>query len=59
VKERTDRASAGLVGWFSERVRVETELALEKVKNPAGLPAPPAEDASFRVALSYQFKNTE
>jgi hypothetical protein len=53
-RERTDRASAGLVGWFSERVRVETELALEKVKNPAGLPDSPAEDASFRVALSYQ-----
>jgi hypothetical protein len=53
-KERSDRASAGLVGWFSERVRAETELALEKVKNPAGLPDSPAEDASFRVALSYQ-----
>ena len=41
VKERTDRASAGLVGWLSERVRAEGEIALEKVKNPAGLPAPP------------------
>jgi hypothetical protein len=54
MKERTDRASAGLVGWFSERVRAEGEIALEKVKNPAGLPGSPAEDASFRVALSYQ-----
>jgi hypothetical protein len=54
-KERTDRASAGFVGWLTERVRAETELALEKVKNPGGLPDSPAEDASFRVALSYQF----
>jgi hypothetical protein len=53
-RERTDRASAGLVGWFSERVRAETELSLEKVKNPAGLPGAAAKDASFRVALSYQ-----
>ena len=36
-KERTDRASAGLVGWLSERVRAEGEIALEKVDNPAGL----------------------
>jgi Capsule assembly protein Wzi len=55
VIERTDRASAGLVGWLSERVRAEAEVALEKVKNPAGLPGAPAEDASFRVAFSYQF----
>jgi hypothetical protein len=54
-KETTDRASAGLVGWLSERVRAEGEIALERVKNPAGLPDSPAEDASFRVALSYQF----
>ena len=54
MKERADRASAGLVGWLSERVRAEAEIALEKVKNPAGLPGSPAEDASFRVALSYQ-----
>lgn len=54
MKETSDRASAGLVGWFSERVRAEAEIALEKVKNPAGLPDAPAEDASFRVALSYQ-----
>ncbi|MCR4308522.1 MAG: capsule assembly Wzi family protein [Deltaproteobacteria bacterium] len=54
MKERTDRASAGLVGWLSENVRAEAEIALEKVKNPAGLPGSPAEDASFRVALSYQ-----
>ena len=53
VKERTDRASAGFVGWLSERVRAEAEIAHEKVKNPAGLPGA-AEDASFRVALSYQ-----
>ncbi len=53
-KETTDRASAGLVGWLSERVRAEGEFALEKVKNPAGLPGSPAEDASFRVAFSYQ-----
>jgi len=54
MKERTDRTSAGFVGWLSGRVRAEGEIALEKVKNPAGLPGPPAEDASFRVALSYQ-----
>ena len=54
MKERTDRASAGLVGWLSETVRAEAELALERVKNPAGLPGSPAEDASFRVAFSYQ-----
>ena len=54
MKERTDRASAGLVGWLSDRVRAEGEIALERVKNPAGLPGSPAEDASFRVALAYQ-----
>ena len=54
MKETSDRASAGLVGWLSERVRAEAEIALEKVKNPAGLPGSPAEDSSFRVALSYQ-----
>ncbi|MDD5762505.1 MAG: capsule assembly Wzi family protein, partial [bacterium] len=54
VKERTDRASAGLVGWLSENVRAEGEIALEKVKNPDGLPVSTAEDASFRVAFSYQ-----
>jgi hypothetical protein len=53
--ERTDRASAGLVGWLSERVRAEGEIAIERVKNPAGLPDAPAEDASLRVALAYQF----
>jgi hypothetical protein len=53
-KERTERASAGLVGWLSEKVRAEGEIALEKVDNPAGLTGPAAEDASFRVALSYQ-----
>jgi Capsule assembly protein Wzi len=55
MKERTDRASTGIIGWLSERVRAEGEIALEKVKNPAGLPGSPAEDASFRVAFSYQF----
>jgi hypothetical protein len=54
LKERADRASAGLVGWVSERVRAEGEIALEKVKNPAGLPGAPAGDASVRVAFSYQ-----
>jgi hypothetical protein len=54
-KERTDRASAGIVGWISEKVRAEGEVALEKVRNPAGLPGATDEDASFRVALSYQF----
>ncbi|MBF8260343.1 MAG: hypothetical protein HW377_2717 [Actinobacteria bacterium] len=52
--ERTDRTSAGLVGWLSERVRAEGEIALEKVKNPDGLPGASSEDASFRVAFSYQ-----
>ena len=55
LKERTDRASAGFVGWLSGNVRAEGEIVLEKVKNSAGLPSSPAEDASFRVALSYQF----
>jgi len=55
MKERADRGSAGLVGWLSERVRIEGEIAAERVKNPAGLPGSTAEDASFRVALSYQF----
>jgi hypothetical protein len=54
MKESSDRASAGLVGWLSEKVRAEGEISLEKVKSPAGLPGSPAEDASFRVALSYQ-----
>jgi hypothetical protein len=54
MEERTDRASAGFVGWLTERVRAEAEIALEKVKNPAGLTGTPAEDASFRVAISYQ-----
>jgi len=52
--ERTDRASAGLVGWLTERVRAEAEIAQERVENPGGLPGSTAEDASFRVALSYQ-----
>jgi hypothetical protein len=52
--ERTDRTSAGFIGWLSENVRAEGEIALEKVKNPAGLPGATAEDASFRVAFSYQ-----
>ena len=55
MKESTDRASAGLVGWLSGQIRAEGEIALEKVKNPAGLSGPTDEDASFRVALSYQF----
>ncbi len=55
MKERSDRASAGLVGWLSEKVRAEGEIALEKVKNPAGLPGSPAEDASFRISFSRQF----
>ena len=54
MKESSDRASAGLVGWLSEKVRAEGEISLEKVKSPAGLPGSPAGDASFRVALSYQ-----
>ena len=54
TKERTDRASAGFVGWFSERVRAEAEIAQERVENPGGLPGAADKDASFRVALSYQ-----
>ena len=54
-RERTDRASAGLVGWLSTRVRAEAEFAQERVENPAGLPDATATDASCRVALSYQF----
>ena len=52
--ERTDRASAGFVGWLTERVRAEAEFAQTRVENPGGLPGPAAEDASFRVAFSYQ-----
>ncbi len=54
VKESTDRASAGFVGWLTERIRTEGEIALETVKNPDGLPGASAKDASFRVALSWQ-----
>jgi hypothetical protein len=53
-KERTDRASAGFVGWVSERVRAEAEIAQERVENPGGLTGATDKDASFRVALSYQ-----
>ncbi|RJP25358.1 MAG: capsule assembly Wzi family protein [Deltaproteobacteria bacterium] len=53
-RERTNRTSAGLVGWLSERVRAEGEIALEKVDNPGGLPGSAASDASFRVGFSYQ-----
>jgi len=53
-KERADRASAGFVGWLSERVRAEAEVAQERVENPGGLPGSTDENASFRVALSYQ-----
>ena len=53
-KERADRGSAGIVGWLSENVRAEGELALEKVKNASGLPGANADDASFRVAFSCQ-----
>jgi hypothetical protein len=55
MKERTDRASAGFVGWLSGRVRAEAEIAQERVENPGGLPGPTDEDASCRIALSYQF----
>jgi hypothetical protein len=55
-KETADRASAGIVGWLSETIRAEGEIAFERVKNPSGLPGAPSEDASFRVALSYQFE---
>ena len=53
--ERTDRFSAGFVGWLTERVRAEAEVAQERVENPGGISGTTAEDASFRVALSYQF----
>jgi len=54
AKERTDRASAGLVAWVSDRVRAEAELALETVDNPGGIEGADAENASARVAISYQ-----
>jgi hypothetical protein len=57
ARERTDRTSVGFVGWLSERVRAEGEIALEKVKNPAGLSVASIDDASLRVALSYQVGN--
>ena len=53
-KERTDRASAGFVGWLTERVRAEAEVAQERVENPGGLSGATAKDASFRIAFSYQ-----
>ena len=53
-KETTDRAAAGLVGWLTARVRAEAEIAQQRVENPGGLPGPNANDASFRVAVSYQ-----
>ncbi len=53
-KERSDRAAAGLVGWLSEKVRVEGEVAWEKVRNPGGIPGSDDSDASFRVAFSYE-----
>ena len=52
--ERTDRASAGFVGWLTERVRAEAEFAQTRVENPGGVSGATAKDASFRVALSYQ-----
>ncbi|MBP2689358.1 MAG: hypothetical protein H6Q83_1545, partial [Deltaproteobacteria bacterium] len=52
--ERTDRVSAGFVGWLTERVRAEAEFAQTRVENPGGLPGSAAEDASCRVAFSYQ-----
>jgi hypothetical protein len=55
LKERTDRASVGFVGWLTEHVRVEAEVAQAKVENPAGLPGTDDEDASFRIAFSYQY----
>jgi hypothetical protein len=54
TKERTDRGSVGFVGWISERVRAEAEIAQERVENPGGLPGAADKNASFRVALSYQ-----
>jgi hypothetical protein len=54
-KESTDRAAAGLVGWISEKVRLEGEVAWEKVRNTDGIGGSNASDASFRLALSYQF----
>jgi hypothetical protein len=54
ARERADRTSAGLVGWLSERIRAEGEIALQKVDNPGGLPGSSASDASFRVGFSYQ-----
>jgi len=53
-RERTDRASAGMLGWLSENVRAEGELAWEKVENPGGSPGGTDRDASIRLALSYQ-----
>jgi hypothetical protein len=55
MEERTDRFSAGFVGWLTEHVRAEAEVAQQRVENPGGLSGTTAEDASFRVALSYQF----
>jgi hypothetical protein len=54
-----DRASAGIVGWISDTIRAEGEIALERVKNPSGLPGATAEDASFRIALSYRLGSGE
>ena len=54
LKETTGRACAGLVARLTETLRAEGEVAVETVKNPAGLSGPSAEDASFRIALAYQ-----
>jgi hypothetical protein len=58
-KETADCASACIVGWLSETIRAEGEVGLERVKNPSGLPGATAEDASFRVALSYRLGSGE
>jgi hypothetical protein len=55
TKETTDRAALGFVGWLSDHVRAAAEFAQERVENPGGVSGAAAQDASFRVALSYQF----
>ncbi len=54
ARERTDHIAAGLVGWLSGKVRVETEFALDRVKDAGGVAGTRADDASFRLAVSYQ-----
>jgi hypothetical protein len=57
-KETTDRFAAGIVGWVTEKVRVEAQVALENVKNPGNMAGPPSSDGSIWAGVSYQIGRT-